>query len=519
MTPFAHRRTAGALVGIAVASLALAACGGGGAADTSSGPQSTLKVAVSFSIGSLDPQQASDLADSVLSHNVSQALVEPSFAGDTATTVPMLAKSWTQDNATTWTFHLQTGVKFSNGEPFDAAAAKYSIDRFLDPKTQAGHAGFLKIKSTAVVDPSTLRITTDGPFPDILRGLYAVGMVPPKLTAGDPDAFAKKPVGTGPFEIENSSQDEITLTANPTYWNKAHSTLVAQTVVLESRPEDATRVAALSSGEVDMAQDIPLESLSQVPSTASVPANENLMLILNGQNGVFTNEKIREAVAIGTDVNEIRKSIYSDDHSRDTQCQVAPKFTVGFNPSLTTPAFDADKAKELIQESGYSGQTVTMIGPKGHYPKGDEVIQAVAAQWQSLGLKVKLELLPEDAWLKLSLGEQQGDKAVHQGFDADLAAVGAFSLTAAEPLTSLLGGGPFDMFPHDQYPQISQQLSKVQQDADAPTQSTDLQELAAEVCDSHAFLPVVNYDRIWGLKKGEQFTFRPDARIMLDKEE
>ncbi len=172
------------LVAVALASAGLVAgCGSSGDSDDSGDSKSTdgktaekFALGVSYDLGNLDPHAGEDVSTQMLFHNVAQTLVEPDFEGNTPKTKPMLAKSYTQDDDTTWTFKLQDGVKFSNGEPFDAEAAKSSIERYLDPATQSAHASFLKVKSMKVIDPTTLEIKTDGPSPDLTRALHDVAM-------------------------------------------------------------------------------------------------------------------------------------------------------------------------------------------------------------------------------------------------------------------------------------------------------------------------------------------------------
>ena len=514
------------LVAVALASAGLVAgCGSSGDSDnakddsksTDAKTSEKFALGVSYDLGNLDPHAGEDVSTQMLFHNIAQTLVEPDFEGNTPKTKPMLAKSFTQDDDTTWTFKLQDGVKFSNGEVFDAEAAKSSIERYLDPATQSAHASFLKVKTMTVVDPTTLEIKTDGPSPDLTRALYDVAMVPPKAVKDDPEGFTKKPIGTGPYVVSEATPDRLTMTINPDYWNKANATPRAKTITVEPRPEAATRVAAVQAGEVDVVNSVPLESIEQLPAAPHVPANENLQLRLNATDGVFQDAKMREAVLIGTDTEKIRTSLYTDEHSRAPQCQHAPPQAFGFNPDLQPAAIDTDKAKTLIKEAGYNGEKVTIIGAQGHYPKGDEAVQAIEGEWKELGLNVELKILPTDAWIKPLFGEERGGETVHKGHDAIIVGLSAFALTAIEPMqTAVDQGAQLETFPHDDNPEVQPLLDKAREELDPDKQEALLKELGEKICASNGFMFIANYDAIWGTKEGVDFKPRPDARVILD---
>jgi len=119
-----------------------------------------------------------------------------------------LAESWKLLNDTTWQFKLRRDVKFHNGEPFDAAAVKFSIERMLNPQQAApGRTSIATIDHVEVVDPLTVNVVTKNPFPLLPVRMSpghcgTVGIVPPKYVAQVGDAgFAVKPVGTGPYKF------------------------------------------------------------------------------------------------------------------------------------------------------------------------------------------------------------------------------------------------------------------------------------------------------------------------------
>ncbi|HEX9014920.1 MAG TPA: ABC transporter substrate-binding protein, partial [Chloroflexota bacterium] len=200
--------------------------------------------------------------------------------------VGKLAESWELVNDTTWRFRLRKGVKFTNGEDFNADSVKFSLEHLADPKSQAsGTMG--SFKEAKIVDPYTVDVITKAPDPLWIATLTdEFFMVPPKYyQEKGAEYVATHPVGTGPFVFKEwVKADHITLTANKDYWGGAPK---VNTVIWRTIPEDATRIAALERGEVDIVTDIPPSlandlvkggkvniGSSQDPNTAYVGFNE-----------------------------------------------------------------------------------------------------------------------------------------------------------------------------------------------------------------------------------------------------
>src|SRR5437660_8666068 len=180
-----------------------------------------------------------------------------------------LAESWRLLTDTTWQFKLRRGIKFHNGEPFDAAAVKFSVERMLNPAQGApGRTSIASIDHVDVVDPYTVNVVTKTPFPLLPVRMSpghcgTVGILPPKYVAQVGDAgFAVKPVGTGPYRLVEWVKDErLVLDANKDYHRGAPA---IERLVFRPVPELTTRVAALLSGQADLVSDVPPD---QVPRT------------------------------------------------------------------------------------------------------------------------------------------------------------------------------------------------------------------------------------------------------------
>src|SRR2546425_11727191 len=158
-----------------------------------------------------------------------------------------------------WEVKLRKGVKFHNGEEFNADSAKFTLERLAQGQGKLrGAAFFVPIDRVEIVDPYTIKVHTKKPWPLFTASMTfpQSGMLPPKESAGKETAdLSKKPIGTGPYKFVRWSKDEeIVLEANTAYWRGAPQ---IKTVIFRPIPEDASRGAALQNGEIDLAGNIP----------------------------------------------------------------------------------------------------------------------------------------------------------------------------------------------------------------------------------------------------------------------
>src|SRR5438477_3362359 len=183
--------------------VALAALAALGLAAAPAGAQDTLVIAQGADIITLDPTQATQIHNLNLFYNVFDALVtwDPKDIGKI---VPELALSWRSVNPTTWQFKLRQGVKFHNGEPFNAEAVKFTVGRLITKGVHQVYGGFSTIDHVDVVDPYTVNVVTTKPDPILVKRFAGYGgqMLPPQYVKQvDWKAFAQKPVGTGPYKF------------------------------------------------------------------------------------------------------------------------------------------------------------------------------------------------------------------------------------------------------------------------------------------------------------------------------
>ncbi|WP_147114293.1 ABC transporter substrate-binding protein, partial [Pseudonocardia sulfidoxydans] len=389
-----------AWLGAVLAAIAVTAgCAGGGqpagAAPVNGG---TFTMAVSGDLSDIDPQRSPTQWIQLVHYgNVSETLATLDPGGKL---VPLLATEWSQTQPQVWRFKLRPGVKYQNGETFDAAAVKYSLDRITSPDFGAEHVGFFaSYDRTEIIDPTTVEIHTKVPDAEFPLHLTFAPMVPPAYTAAGPkDVLDKAAIGTGPYLMDSRTTDRVVLKKNPNYWGEIPATAPDQ-VVLLARPEDGARLSGLQAGEIDVAN-LPPFLVKQAPRYQTAAPAQKLIVSLNAYAGVTANPKVREAIVLATDNEGIRQALLGDDFSVPGLCQLGVDGISGFTAGLQNQRFDPDRARQLIQEAGAQGATFRLATPAGRWPQDREAAELVVEQLNAVGLNAQLMTLDFQTYLK-----------------------------------------------------------------------------------------------------------------------
>ncbi len=370
-----------------------------GAAPQSSVPQQ-ITLVQGGDANTLDPQGTVNRVALNVVDTFAEALTQVDYgAANGAQVTPMLATSWKLVNDTTWQFSLRSGVKFSNGEAFDATAVKFSFDRLMSGDLKSPQQTFLNsVARVDVVDASTINVTTKAPAPTLPLDLTWIYMVPPAYTKSvDAQTFAIKPVGTGPFVVKEWVKDDhVTLGANPTYWGGKPK---LDTVTIKPIPEAATRTAALQTGSADIVTPIGIADVAGLRGQKDVTIVDQpslrLMYVIFDQrtDPIFKNATVRQALNYAVDKDAIVKSIYSG-YAKPLSGQGLNEYYYGFNPDVKPYPYDVDKAKQLLAQAGYpNGFDTTLWASRGNYQGDYETAQAVAGQLAKVGVRVTVKPL------------------------------------------------------------------------------------------------------------------------------
>jgi len=325
--------------------------------------------------------------------------------------IPWLATSYKLINPTAWEFKLRQGVKFHNGEEFDAEAAKFSLERVANPALNLRMTALRIIDRVEVKDRYTIHIITKKPYPILDAQLALRGaMVPPKYFKEHDKAFlARNPVGTGAFKfVKWVKDDQIELEANEQWW---HGAPKIKTLIFRPIPEEATRMSALQTGEVDIATNVPPHlvkeiknhpkvTVSSAPSvrTIFVPIYNVQCELIQGSwdctkpvQSPVAHRKVRQAINYAVDVDAIIKNVLEGQGIRTATPLTSKHF--GYDPKLKPFPHDLARAKKLLAEAGYpNGIDLVLHSPNGRYPKDKEVSEAIAGQLTRAGIRTQVKI-------------------------------------------------------------------------------------------------------------------------------
>lgn len=409
------RRRVRPVVAIAIATalvLGLTACGGGasdGGAATDGGGD--LVVGVGALPPTLSPFITQPTPPRSFSVNPMYSFLTrlDSFA-DGAPVIPSIATKWTQDSDTKWTFTLQPDLKFPNGEPLDAAAVKFAVDYVLDPANEAGITSAIgPIKSATVVDPTTVTIALSAPEFDLPRYLTILPLVPPVDFAGrGADTYFNDPVATGMWKIRSYTPNEkLVLEANPDSLSGAPK---LDTVTFQVIVEDAGRVAALRSGDVDVITKVPTDQVSSLESAGLqvVSINEARLYVgdLYKPDGPLNDARVRQALNYALDTKSLVDDIMGG-AGLDEQGQLSPSTVAGSCKMATPYDYDLDKANGLMAQAGVKDLALTIGSSQGFLINDGLLAQAISAQLEKLDAvsSVKVETMEFSNYLDVFYGK------------------------------------------------------------------------------------------------------------------
>ncbi|GLR90278.1 ABC transporter substrate-binding protein [Bradyrhizobium iriomotense] len=316
---------------------------------------------------------------------------------------PALAIAWSSSpDLAEWTFKLRSGVRFSNGEPFTAQDAAYSLQRILSPKLASPVRSVLGIMdSIEARDDMTLSVKlkqADADFPIVLTD-YRVRIVSSKAAGGDLDAVNDSGIGTGPFKVSKLDQRGTTvLAANPDYWDGKPG--VAEVDIMAIADQDA-RNQALLAGQIDITEVTPGE-IGLFSSNAKfivqrVPAGLWNPIVMRTDTSPFNDVRVRKALRMLADRQSLLSLVVGEGNGA-VACD-APVWPGDpyYNSSLSCPA-DPEGAKKLLGEAGYPRGLTVDLYTSAAQPIMVPLAEAYQAQAAKAGVKVNVRVVPVDGY-------------------------------------------------------------------------------------------------------------------------
>lgn len=368
-------------------------------------PQLTLAAEADFEISvaagadpvSLDPRKTWVAQGYSINAHVFEPLLFRKEVNGNVELTPVLAESWKQTSPTTLEFKIRQGVKFHNGEPLDAAAVAYTITSIMEPSFVTNLKTWTSdIASAEAKDATTLVVTTKYQTRGLLNSLAQVPIVAPKAAQEQGATFDRRPIGTGPYRITSYVPNSIVVVERfDGYWGEAGK---PKKITFRIMPENSVRLAALQAGEVQLADGLPPDKLEALRANSSLgvvftPTLRVDYLVLNHLNPLMQNKSFREALSLAIDRPSLVKNLQGG--TTKVANSISPPGTDGYDASLPPYEFNPERAKQLLKESGYNGQPLSLGGPIGRYSMDKQVSEAIAGMFKNVGLNVRLEAL---AW-------------------------------------------------------------------------------------------------------------------------
>ncbi len=370
----------------------------------------TLKIGLASGAYTMDPQAFNETATNSILSNIFDTLVR--FDANIKVH-PSLAVSWTNPEPTVWIMKLRHGVKFHNGNAFNADDVVFTFNRIKNWNKSGFKGKVSMIDKVEKVDNYTIKFITKKAFPVFLRKLTYVDILDKETDSGKSDEWiGLHPIGTGPYEfVFWRKGDQIKLKANPNYWAGKPT---FDDVILRVLSNNATRTAAILSGEVDLINRVPVVDVNRIKNDPKLNTfiKPGLRLIYlqmdqfrekspyikspNGKNP-FLDVRVRRALYYGINEDAIIKYIMKGFAAPADQFH--PSVVVGYDPSIKRVKYNPVKAKKLLAEAGYpNGFSVVLDAPNNRYINDAQIAQAVASSLAKIGITVKVNATPKSSF-------------------------------------------------------------------------------------------------------------------------
>jgi len=444
---------------------------------------------------------------------------------------PGLAESWRPVSESVWEFKLRPNVRFHNGNAFTAEDVAFTVARVPTvPNSPSSYALYTRaIKSVEVVDPMTVRFHTEGPYPNLPNDLAQVSMLDRETHDGaatEDFNSGKVAIGAGPYRfVSFRSGDRLELARNEEYWGPKPA---FERVSYRIMTNNAARMAAVLSGDVDMIDQVPTTDIARLRREERVRLSEadGLRVIFLGLDNLHPegspfitdndgkpltvnplhDVRVRRALNMSIDRNAIVERVMEG--SAIPTAQFLPPGTFGYVPGLEPVRPDLNAARKLLADAGYpNGFRMTLHGPNDRYINDARIIQAVGQMWTRIGVRTAVEGQPWTTFVA---------RAGRQEFSAFLAGWGTASGEASSPLRSLTatytrdrgwGGSNRGRYSN---PAADAKLEAALRELDDAKREILLQEATRITMEDVGIMPIHIQKNVWALRPGLAHEARAD---------
>ncbi len=320
---------------------------------------------------------------------------------------PALALRWERESDTRWRFWLRKGVKFHNGERFDARSVKFTFDYILNPANKAGNAWIFSSLKQVSYDPNQpYQVVFETHFPDgmFLYRLNMFSSVCPAdfITKHGIEHFAKKPIGTGPYRFKEWQQGvAIQLTKNPTYWEP--NIPFYQQLTFKTLPQEQW-IQALLDEEVDFIPNLQGKYTTALLAQGGdkVKVLKRLVLssywVLIKNQGILANKEIRQALNYAVNKADIIR--FADAGNGKPMASLGKQGEFGKNPNLKPYLYNPNSARKIIAAHNAQGTELTMLASD----IAESAARIIKSNLEAVGLKINLTVVSRSEWAKKVVG-------------------------------------------------------------------------------------------------------------------
>ncbi|PQO22043.1 ABC transporter substrate-binding protein [Rhodobacteraceae bacterium WD3A24] len=501
-------------------------------AGTLSAPAETFNWAGTTDPQTMDPHAVNAAPVTSFLNNIYEGLVRraPDMSIE-----PSLATDWEPlEDEPGWRFYLREGVTYHDGSAFTADDVLFSYERGISEQSDVS-SWFAPVEEVRVVDDHTVEFVTNEPnplFPDSIANWLIMdrgwaeenGAERP---ARDVETYSTRNAnGTGPFELAARDPGvETRLVPHEDWWGEVEHNITE--AIFNPIENDATRIAALLSGEVDMIAPVPVQDVERLRETDGVRTFEGLetrVIMLgfghdheelrytddSGEENPFRDARVRRAAAHAIDVEAIIEVLMAG--MAEPASQLIPEGLSGYSEAHDArPAHDPQAARELLADAGYpEGFSFGLKCPNDRYLNDEAVCQAVTGMFDQVGLEAELDAMPvRNYWGELREGN----------FDMYLLGWSPGTFDAEHPIRFLmhtpgdrLGTWNFGGFSSER---VDELLPRIQREIDPEARQAMLDEVAGILQDEVVYIPLYTQPLVWAARENIDLVQRPDNFFML----
>jgi peptide/nickel transport system substrate-binding protein len=376
-------------------------------------PAADLVVGLSADVTSIDPHYHNLTPNNAVAAHLFDYLV---LRSEKSQPIPGLATEWKAIEPTVWEFKLRRGVKFSDGSDFTAADVVASIERVPKvPNSPSPFTAYTKqIAKIDVVDPYTIRFRTVSPYPLMPTDLTQIAIVSKAAASASTEDFnsGKAAIGTGPYRLVRYAKgDRIELARNDAWWG---GKTPWEKVTLRLLTNDAARVAALLSGDVQAIENVPTADVARLKSDKRLSiyrqVSDRLMYVhldsdrattpfVTAKDGKALDRNplkdlaVRKALSMAVNRPLIIERVMENEAV--PAGQLVPDFLFGATKNLKVERYDPEGARALLARAGYpEGFALTLHATNNRYVNDAKIAQALAQMWTRIGVKTDVVAMP-----------------------------------------------------------------------------------------------------------------------------